>query len=231
MCYLTNTRDNDGNEYPTTVLEHINNELNLDQMTFSDPIYRKTFETAKLYIDSYYQDLQAFKAKQEVSLKEYIDTEMAALDEETPENLDSAALIDAQERKEQAVMAKANVKAKNELMDFSCSYLQRVLCSLDDNEVRQLACDLAADNLPQLSKIYTQFAVILEERDKLLTLVPDRLFNWKNALLVQKIDEVKNQIAHAPAEQIPQLMEQLQYLYGVRHQLAAVIGDRVVNPK
>ena len=231
MCYLTNTRDNDGNEYPTTVLEHINNELNLDQMTFSDPIYRKTFETAKLYIDSYYQDLQAFKAKQEVSLKEYIDTEMAALDAETPENLDSAALIDAQERKEQAVMAKANVKAKNELMDFSCSYLQRVLCSLDDNEVRQLACDLAADNLPQLSKIHTQFAVILEERDKLLTLVPDRLFNWKNALLVQKIDEVKNQIAHAPAEQIPQLMEQLQYLYGVRHQLAAVIGDRVVNPK
>ena len=115
-------------------------------------------------------------------------------------------------------------------MEFNSSYLVKVLCSIDDDDIRQLACDLATDNMPQLSKIHTQFAVILEERDKLLSLVPDRLYNWQNALIVQKINEIKDRIAHAKADELPQLMERLQKLYADRHQLAAIIGDRVVNP-
>ena len=116
-------------------------------------------------------------------------------------------------------------------MEFNCGYLMKVLCSLDDDPVRQLACELAADNLPQLSKIHTQFAVIVEERDKLIHLVPERLFNWKNAILVLRINDLKSKIAQAPADEQPQLMEQLQGLYATRHTLAAFIGDRVVNPK
>ena len=71
---------------------------------------------------------------------------------------------------------------------------------------------------------------VVEEKDRLLSLVPERLYNWKNALLVLKINDIKSQIAKARPEEIPQLMEQLQSLYSVRHQLAAIIGDRVVNP-
>ena len=84
--------------------------------------------------------------------------------------------------------------------------------------------------MPQLSKIHSQFAVILDERDKLLDLVPERLYNWKNAILVQRINQLKLEIAQADAEQQPSLMKQLQDLYKIRHELAAFIGDRVVNP-
>ena len=136
--------------------------------------------------------------------------------------LDGSALINAYERKQKAVNARAAVKAKNELMDFSSSYLSKILCSIDNDDVRQLACDLATDNLPQLSKIHTQFAVIVEERDKLLTLVPERLYNWKNAIIVTRINRLKAMIAQANSESLPQLMEQLQELYTVRHQLAAI---------
>ena len=45
-----------------------------------------------------------------------------------------------------------------------------------------------------------------------------------------RINDMKAKIAHADPEQQPHLMEQLQELYRVRHQLAAIIGDRVVNP-
>ncbi|MBQ9576500.1 MAG: DNA primase [Muribaculaceae bacterium] len=230
MCYLTDTEYNDGTVRPSTVLEHINNEIGLDQMSFSDPLYRHTFEIALQYIAPYYQDLAKFQAEQEVLTQQFIDKEMAEQDNAEPEAYDSATLIDAQERKEKEIQARANVIAKNALDDFSSSYLMKVLCSIDEDDVRQLACELATDNMPQLSKIHTQYAVILEERDKLLSIVPDRLYNWKNALLVQKIDETKSRIAHASAEELPQLMEHLQQLYSVRHQLAAIIGDRVVNP-
>ena len=231
MCYLGNTQYEDGTERPSTVLEHISNELELDQMTFSDPLYRRTFEIAKSQIVSYYEDLARFNASLGERVAKFMEEETNLQNQQEPEGLDSAALINAQERIKKSAEAKASVMAKNELQQFSSSYLMKVLCSLDDDDVRQLACNLAADNLPQLSKIHTQFAVILEEQDKLLTLVPDRLYNWKNAILLQKINDLKSHIAHAQPDELPQLMEQLQQLYSVRHQLAAIIGDRVVNPK
>ena len=229
MCYLTDTRYDDGSVRPTTVLEYINNELTLDQMSFSDPLFRRTFELSKRYIEPYYRDLSHFNEVLDDRVSQFIDSEMSKQDDE-PDALDSVALINAQERKVKSVRAKASVKAKNELMEFNSSYLQKVLCSIDDDQVRQLACDLATDNLPQLSKIHTQFAVIVEERDKLQNIVPERLYNWKNALVVLKINETKERIAHADTSELPQLMKHLQKLYSVRHQLAAIIGDRVVNP-
>ena len=230
MCYLTDTEYDDGTVRPTTVLEHINNELYLDQMHFSDPLYNRTFETAKRYTEPYYRDLKAFTEGLDKRILDLIENEMSKEDD-APEALDSTALISAQERKRKMAESRASVMAKNELMEFSSDYLLKALCSIDDDEVRQLACDLAADNLPQLSKIHTQFTVIVEEKDRLRSLVPERLYNWKNALLIQKINETKDQIAHADANQLPSLMEHLQDLYKVRRELSTYIGDRVVNPK
>lgn len=230
MCYLTDTEYEDGTVRPTTVLEHINNELTLDQISFSDPLYRLTFDIAKQFIEPYYKDLEAFNKQLEEKSRHFIAQEMEKPEDGESGALDGSALINAYERKQKAVNARAAVKAKNELMDFSSSYLSKILCSIDNDDVRQLACDLATDNLPQLSKIHTQFAVIVEERDKLLTLVPERLYNWKNAIIVTRINRLKAMISQANSESLPQLMEQLQELYTVRHQLAAIIGDRVVNP-
>ena len=230
MCYLCHTQYDDGTNRPTTVLEYINNELMVDNMSFSDPLYRRTFETALQYIEPYYLDLEKFNAEVQERRDQFIKQMMAQQEEEDPDGMDSAALINAHERRLKSVTAQADLQAKNEIQDFSCSYLQRVLCSADDDPMRQLACDLATDDMPQLSKIHTQFAVIVEDRDRLVILVPERIYNWKNALLVLKINELKAEIAQADPGQQPKLMEQLQELYDLRHKIAAIIGDRVVNP-
>lgn len=230
MRYLNETQHDDGSLRPTTVLEYINNELTLDNMSFSDPLYKRVFDISMQYIEPYYRDLEAFNRDLDIEIQQFISEKMASQDEQ-PDGMDSAALIAAHERMEMSVNAEAEVKRMHEQQQFSSDYLLKILCSLDEDAVRQLACDLAADNLPQLSKIHTQYAVIIEERDKLETLVPERLYNWKNALLVLKINEAKQQIAQASPDQLPALIEYLQQLYQVRHELARRIGDRVVNPK
>jgi DNA primase len=230
MCYLIDFEYEDGIR-PTTVLEYVANELKLDYMDFSVPIHKRTFELAQSYIEPFYQDLESFSKKLEERTRDFINQEMAGVDEVLPDAMDSTALINAHEQKRKGIEAKAQVKANSELMEFRSSYLLRVLCSIDDDDVRQLACELVADNLPQLSRIHSQFATILEERDKLLTLIPEQLCNWKNALLVHKIEETKQKIAVAPADEQPQLMEYLQELYKARQKLSPYIGDRVVNPK
>ena len=230
MRYLNDTQHDDGSLRPTTVLEYINNELTLDNMSFSDPLYKRVFDISMQYIEPYYRDLEAFNRDLDIEIQQFISEKMASQDEQ-PDGMDSAALIAAHERMETSVNAEAEVKRMHEQQQFSSDYLLKILCSLDEDAVRQLACDLAADNLPQLSKIHTQYAVIIEERDKLVTLVPERIYNWKNALLVLKINEAKQQIAQASPDQLPALIEYLQQLYQVRHELARRIGDRVVNPK
>ena len=230
MRYLNDTQHDDGSLRPTTVLEYINNELTLDNMSFSDPLYKRVFDISMQYIEPYYRDLEAFNRDLDIEIQQFISEKMASQDEQ-PDGMDSAALIAAHERMEMSVNAEAEVKRMHEQQQFSSDYLLKILCSLDEDAVRQLACDLAADNLPQLSKIHTQYAVIIEERDKLVTLVPERIYNWKNALLVLKINEAKQQIAQASPDQLPALIEYLQQLYQVRHELARRIGDRVVNPK
>ena len=231
MCDLGDIQDENGDVRPVNVLEYINIELPLDQMSFSNPLYYRTFETAKQYLQLFHHDLEAYNAKQEDNIRKYFDEEMAQNEVEDPDAMDSVALINAHERREKAALAKATLKAQKELMEFRSSYLVKVLCSIDDDEVRQLACDLATDNMPQLSRIHTQYAVIVEERDKLRTLVPERLLNWKNALLALKINDLKARIAQASPEEQPGLMKELQANYNLRHRLAAIIGDRVVNPK
>ena len=230
MRYLNDTQHDDGSLRPTTVLEYINNELTLDNMSFSDPLYKRVFDISMQYIEPYYRDLEAFNRDLDIEIQQFISEKMASQDEQ-PDGMDSAALIAAHERMEMSVNAEAEVKRMHEQQQFSSDYLLKILCSLDEDAVRQLACDLAADNLPQLSKIHTQYAVIIEERDKLVTLVPERIYNWKNALLALKINEAKQQIAQASPDQLPALIEYLQQLYQVRHELARRIGDRVVNPK
>ena len=231
MCHLIDTEYQDGSVVPTTVLEFINNELEYDKMSFSDPLFKRVFEISKQQIKPFYADLQRFNDGLKERMEQFIAQEMSENNDEVLDALDSAALINAQERKENEIKSKAALKEINERQEYRASYLQRVLCSIDDDQVRQLACDMATDNLPQLSKIHTQYTVIVEERDKLIDLVPVRLYNWKNALLELKINEIKNKIAKADPNELPQLMKALQEQYSVRHKLAAIIGDRVVNPK
>ena len=231
MCYLTDTENVNGEISHSTVLEHIYNELVIDMMSFSNPLYRRTFEIALNCNDTYHHDLELFNTDLNQRVTQFMADETEKQLQEEPEALDSAALINAQERIEKSVKAKASVMAKNELQEFNSGYLMKILCSIDDDEVRQLACSLAADNLPQLSKIHTQFSVILEEQDRLRPIVNHSLHNWKNAILVQRIAELKAMIAKADATQQPEMMKQLQHLYNLRHKLAAIIGDRVVNPK
>ena len=232
MCYLCDTDyDEDGKGKPTTVLEYVRNEMSLDQMSFSNPLYARTFHLALDCLQDYYHELEQLKQQIQEQTARDINQQMAVNDEQEPDALDSAALIIAHERRLKEVTARATAQGQRQLQQFSGEYLQRMLCSTSDDQVRQLACDTATDNLPQLSKIHSQFAVILDERDRLVTLVPERIYNWKNALLLTRINELKAQIASASLEQQPALIKQLQQLYDTRHMLAAVIGDRVVNPR
>ena len=109
-------------------------------------------------------------------------------------------------------------------------YLEKRLCSHPDDTLRATALELVSEKY-QLSKIHTRYAVILTELDRLSTLIPEALYNWKNAIVKCQINEAQHQLANAQGEEAAAILSRLQELYDLGRRLAKLIGERVVNPK
>jgi len=230
MCFLCDTNYDDGTIRPTSVVEYIDNQLKMDYMEFTQPLYRKIFDLSRQMLPQFYSDLEQFSFRMEDDKERDIALQMQQSGGENFDDMDSAAMIHAMERKQKAVEAKATAQMNKKLKEFRANYLERVLCSNPDDAIRQLACDMASEPY-QLSKIHTQFANIVNEIDRLPQLVDAMLYNWKNALLQAQIKDVQAQIASADASQLPALMKKLQQFYDLRHKLSLQIGDRVISPE
>ena len=110
--------------------------------------------------------------------------------------------------------------------EFRKSYIEKVLCSHPDDDIRNTSYNLISEK-NQLSKIYTQYGSITTEYDRLLTLIPKAIYNLKCALVDIQIKELKKTLADSPNEKT---MKDLQELYDIRKQLSKFIGERVVTP-
>ena len=110
-------------------------------------------------------------------------------------------------------------------------YLEKRLCSDQDDEIRQTTLDLVIEKEP-LSKVHTRLSDMESEYDRLRDLVSLSLNVWKDALLSQRIKEIQEEIkllcqASGDINRVEQLMQELSQLRAIRKQL---IGDRVIIP-
>lgn len=223
MCFLCTTGYEDGENRPTTVVEHIFYEMGLDDMSFTDPTFRRIFNIALHELEPFYKDLE--RVKQEILTRnnQLCEQEILQIDP-------IGKNIDELENEEKTLRSKYDLEAIKQTNEFRQHYLEHRLCSHHDNQVREVSTQLVCEQ-HQLSKIHSEFTKVLSEFDRLDPLVPIALNNWKNAIIGQRIEEIKLQLkqgkSDVPAEE---LLQRLQDLYKLRSQLAKLIGDRVVNP-
>ena len=223
MCYLCDTEYDDGVKRPTSVVEFIYNEMSFDSMQFTSPTYAKIYEIALDSLKDFYQDLANFKEVVQAEADEQLVEELQKIDARG-HNADSL------KKEEEKVQARITANMASKVNEFSRNYLERRLCSHLDDEIRLTALDMVSEKY-QLSKIHTQYATIATEMDRLLTLVPEALYNWKNALLDHQIKQIQSQLKQSTdPEAQKSLLEQLQQLYVGRSEIAKYIGERVVNP-
>ena len=81
-----------------------------------------------------------------------------------------------------------------------------------------------------LSKIHTKYGSIKTDLDKLDILVPQAIYNLKDALILCNIKETQRELIEKK-DNTDELLKYLQELYDLRRELAKYLGDRVVNPK
>lgn len=223
MCYICDVATEDGTNVPLTVTEYVRNELDADEMRFSNRVYDLIYEKALKEVEPFYAELNRIVAEQNANGDEAFSrlTRCAA----RRDSFD----IDGVEQMEAKLRARINERIARRVNEFRKLYLEKVLCSSENDEVRETSWNLANDEQP-LSKIHTQFATIVTDEQRLFTLLPKAINGWKNAMIECRIVSLINQLKTASEDEVPGLMQRLSQLYAQRSAIAKEIGERVVNP-
>lgn len=103
------------------------------------------------------------------------------------------------------------------------------------NKVSRLASDLLSDRY-QLSNIHSKIlgeevgdkSSRLLEQNHLSNFVPRATTELKNAYVMQKIEEVKEEIKNSEHDRYPELITQLKQLQDIKRVLAKELGERIV---
>lgn len=217
MCYLCDTEYDDGKIYPTSVLEYIYNEMSLDNTQFHHPVYRKIFDCACNSFDEFRSGMETLCRDLQQKENELFNERIASVD---VTGLSPEELL----KKEEEVRNSAKSECQQEINSFRAKFLEKKLCSVEDDDIRTVSNTLIGNEYP-LSKIFTNAP---SEYDNLRELVPQSMQNLRYATVQCRIKDTQRKLQ---TTQDMKLLQELQQLYDLRARLSKLIGDRVINPQ
>ena len=226
MCDFCDAYDITGENRKMSVIEYISTELGNDNMSFSVPAYQAIFEKATTLTAEYENERQK-KEEEFTALRKQMETEGIERIRTTVDNIDSI------QREEKALQERIESQINAEKMLFQSSFLEKKLCSDENDTVRNTAIELVSDKY-QLSKVHTKFSNIETEADRFNELIPTAILSWKDAILAFNIRKIQEQIKEAAKAGDLQKMQELlavqNNLKSLQQQFAKLLGDRVIIP-
>lgn len=209
------------------VWEYIVEELSIDSIELSNPLYKHIVELTAEQREHEAQQVAALRSELQVKGQKLVDEAIEQI------RLESGDIADKQ-RKEAEAQTRIAREMDEELQTFETNFLERYFTTHPDSEISLLAVDLVSEKY-QLSKVHTKYQKVELEADRLWELIPRAIYELKNAILEQSIKQIQEQIKEASRnkdnQRIVELIEQNVELNRVRTALAKQIGDRIVSPR
>lgn len=229
LCYLCDVADERGDTRPMNVLEYVMEELRIDEISFSDPVFARLLdECLALAGDSWTQACEGERLR----LSEVRRRRMEEGYEHIRRTAGDLASIQTREKElEEAAENEFNAA----LDSFAELYLQRQLLSCSSDEVRRTATALVTSR-HSLSKIHTKYSHVSTERERLPELVPLAVYNLKCALIECEIARINKEIARiystAPSDSdtLRSLMQRNLELNALKKEFAKYLGERILSP-
>lgn len=220
--------DSDGEKQTVDVITYIDEELEIDSLHFSLPVFNRIFTILKDLKTSFVRDVERFNEKleseAELKLKEGIDNLASS-------NKTMSEIV----RAEKNLREEIDVFKKEEYNEYAKMYPGQQLTNHEEEDVRQLAFELIQEP-HQLSHIFTRDNNNVErEEDKLELLIPRVLTEWRNEILQKKLDDLFQKLAEIKKandfDAENKVMQQINSIINMRAKVAKEIGDRIIAPK
>ena len=209
------------------VWEYIAEELSIDNIELSNPLYRQMVRLAAEQREHEARQEAALRADLQIKARQRIDEAIEQI------RLESGDIAEKQ-RKEAEAEERIAREMDVELQVFETNFLERYFTTYPDSQISLLAVDLVSEKY-QLSKVHTKFQKVELETDRLWELIPRAIYELKNSILEQSIKQIQEQLKEATRakddRRVNELIEQNVELNRVRTTLAKQIGDRIVSPK
>lgn len=213
-----------GGEEPLTVIGYINDELAADGIYITDPLLSKVFSIASDVAGlAWPSDYEAFATKAGAEYSQ------AMSEGEEDIRVHALDLSDIQAR-ERLLKERCDAEYLRKFDNFCALYVENILLSHPDDEIRRLTTDLAYEK-HVLSKVHTRYARVELERERLGDLVPRAVLELKLAILNIRIDALQQQMKEGVDDDTAMtiLLKQKE-LFAIRSQFAKYLGERIVAP-
>lgn len=230
MAFMCEFQTEQGDLRPMSVIEYIDQELAIDEITFANEAYRHVFDAAR--------EIARGDAADDIQRhSEEMDRERSRMIAEGIDNIrrteDELSII---ERREKELRESAAEECARRLEEYKAGYISSRLLSSADDLTRRLTTDLVMSR-HHLSKIHTKFAKLPTELERLPELVPIAVYNLKCALVECDIKDTNEAIAAiytGSPESLPrvrELMTRASELNNIKKELSKYLGERILSPK
>lgn len=219
--------DADGEIVYLKVFQVIADEMSLDNLTFTTPVYERIFQRINDMYSEYFAQRGEFRQELDAEVQKRY---RAGLDKIASEQLSVEDIA----HKEDLLKRELDVFCSSRESEFDKLYVSKILSSDPDDELRNEVLNLITEKY-NLSKYHFKTTKIEVESDKLSELIPRVIDEWKDGVLHVKIEqaraELKRITAENTGEDIVPIMAQIQRLAQARQQFAKQIGERIIVPK
>lgn len=208
-----------------SLIAYVKAELDAEAVSFSIPLYKKVFDTAlELTARNWDRDYSSFIVSLEQAKAKMIEDGLDEIRSKAASVADATAL-------ETALRSRADNYYESSKANFTDEYIEKLLLSSPDDEIRRLTTDLVSEKYT-LSKVHTKYTKIETERDRLIELVPRAIYALLDAILKASIDDIEKQLhKETDPSVITGLLQEYMEKQNIHQQFAKVLGERTITGK
>lgn len=208
-----------------SLIAYVKAELDAEAVSFSIPLYKKVFDTAlELTARNWDRDYSSFIVSLEQAKAKMIEDGLDEIRSKAASVADATAL-------ETALRSRADNYYESSKANFTDEYIEKLLLSSPDDEIRRLTTDLVSEKYT-LSKVHTKYTKIETERDRLIELVPRAIYALLDGILKASIDDIEKQLhEETDPSVITGLLQEYMEKQNIHQQFAKVLGERTITGK
>lgn len=227
LDFCESSENETGNVRILTVVEYLQDEMNFNELSFSNSSLKRVFERILSMTGDFRRVLDDKIKDFEHSLDQ---RRQLAYQDIASRGLDMQQI----EIEEKNLEIKLEQEKSTMINDFARDYPSTLLASDSDDDIRVTATELMTDR-HELSNIYRKKGDSSSDENNLFSLLPRAITEWKTELIDSQIRSLMTRLKNAPdsAEEslIMNIQKDINHLVILRSELARHIGDRILSPR
>jgi len=227
MDFCQSEEDENGNKYILTVAEYLNEEMELNELTFTVESYRRVFQRVLDMIEPFRKMMTEKQTEFDASLDQ---RRKDAYQEIASRGLDLQQI----EIEEKNLEVSLEQERFDMIQEFSRDFPSSQLASDIDDDVRITTTELMTEP-HELSNLYLKKGDMTLEENNLVHLLPRVITEWKTEIIERQIKSLmarlKSEAGELSDDDYIGIQKEINDLMIFRNELAKHIGERILSPK